>query len=74
MYLWIELPGDGTSAEFAQRLLEDEAVAVMPGSAFGAAGEGYFRIALTVGEERLAEAGERLSKKLALLGGTGVGT
>ncbi len=74
MYLWIELPGGGTSAEFAQRLLEDEAVAVMPGSAFGAAGEGYFRIALTVGEERLAEAGERLSKKLALLGGTSVGT
>jgi LL-diaminopimelate aminotransferase len=74
MYLWIELPGGGSSAEFAQRLLEDEAVAVMPGSAFGAAGEGYFRIALTVGAERLAEAGERLSNQLALLGGTGVGT
>jgi len=60
MYLWIQLPNGGSSAEFAQRLLENEAVAVMPGSAFGAAGEGYFRIALTVDSDRLAEAGARI--------------
>jgi LL-diaminopimelate aminotransferase len=68
MYLWIKLPGGGTSATFAQQLLENEAVAVMPGSAFGAAGEGFFRIALTVEEARLNEAGERLGRQLAALG------
>ncbi len=71
MYLWIQLPGGGTSADFSQRLLENEAVAVMPGSAFGGAGEGYFRIALTVDRDRLAEAGKRLSRELARSGGAG---
>jgi LL-diaminopimelate aminotransferase len=65
MYLWIPLPGSGTSADFAQELLEKEAVAVMPGSAFGKAGEGYFRIALTVGRDRLTEAADRLGQRLA---------
>jgi LL-diaminopimelate aminotransferase len=64
MYLWIQLPTGGSSAEFAQRLLDTEAVAVMPGSAFGEAGEGYFRIALTVDSERLAEAGARVTRAL----------
>ena len=72
MYLWIEMPGGGTSADFARRLLENEAVAVMPGSAFGNAGEGYFRIALTVGSDRLAEAGARLSRELKSSGVAGV--
>ena len=72
MYLWIELPGGGTSADFARRLLENEAVAVMPGSAFGNAGEGYFRIALTVGSDRLAEAGARQSRELKSSGVAGV--
>jgi len=65
MYLWIPLPGAGSSAQFAQQLLENEAVAVMPGSAFGKAGEGYFRIALTVGRDRLVEAADRLGHELA---------
>jgi len=73
MYLWIQLPDGGSSADFARRLLENEAVAVMPGSAFGSAGEGYFRIALTVGVDRLAEAGERLSREMAASGGKVVG-
>jgi len=71
MYLWIPLPGTDTSAAFAQRLLESEAVAVMPGNAFGESGEGYFRIALTVGLERLQEAGERLGRMLANAGEIG---
>jgi len=33
---------------------------VTPGSGFGDAGEGYFRISLTVSEARLNEAGERI--------------
>ena len=33
-----------TSEEFARRLLEEKRVAVVPGSAFGACGEGFLRI------------------------------
>ncbi len=68
MYLWVPLPVRGSSADFAQRLLETEAVAVMPGSAFGEAGEGFFRIALTVDRNRLEEAGDRMRRALIGLG------
>ncbi|MGI9190048.1 MAG: aminotransferase class I/II-fold pyridoxal phosphate-dependent enzyme [Longimicrobiaceae bacterium] len=60
MYLWIPLPDDQPSQPFAQRLLQEEGVAVLPGSALGAAGEGFFRIALTASEERLREAARRI--------------
>jgi len=69
MYLWIPLPVSGSSADYAQQLLENEAVAVMPGSAFGKAGEGYFRIALTVGQDRLSEAADRIGHELERLRG-----
>ena len=60
MYLWVVLPSGIPSALFARRALESAGVVVLPGSAFGPAGEGYFRIALTVGAARLAEAIHRL--------------
>ena len=44
-YLWCEVPGGGTAADFAARLLE-VGVVVAPGTFFGEAGEGYFRVAL----------------------------
>jgi aspartate/methionine/tyrosine aminotransferase len=44
-YLWCQVPGDETSAGCAARLL-DRGVVVAPGSFFGDAGEGYFRLAL----------------------------
>ncbi len=44
-YLWCEVPNGETSQSFAERLL-DVGVAVAPGSFFGDAGEGYFRLAL----------------------------
>ncbi len=72
-YLWVPLPGEGSSSTFAKDLLEHESVAVMPGSAFGAAGEGYFRIALTVSSERLREAATRLGRELVRAGGSVVG-
>ncbi len=64
MYLWIPVPEEGLSAEFALRALREEGVVVMPGSALGSGGEGFFRIALTVPEERLREAAERLGRLL----------
>lgn len=48
------------STEFARRLLQEQAVAVAPGVAFGAATEGTVRIALTAPDERIAEGIRRL--------------
>ena len=64
MYLWIPLPDATPSAAFAKYALEESGVVVLPGSGFGPAGEGFFRIALTVGAERLREAAERLGAAL----------
>ena len=60
MYLWVALPAGIPSALFARRALEEAGVIVLPGSAFGPGGEGNFRIAVTVGAARLAEAVHRL--------------
>jgi LL-diaminopimelate aminotransferase len=64
MYLWVPLPGGVASAPFARHLLESHGVVVLPGSGFGPAGEGYFRIALTVSPVRIAEAIERIGRAL----------
>jgi LL-diaminopimelate aminotransferase len=59
-YIWAGCPNGYTSMEFAAKLLDAAAVVVIPGSGFGAAGEGYFRIALTVDLDRTQEAMDRL--------------
>jgi LL-diaminopimelate aminotransferase len=64
MYLWVALPEGLPSAAFARRALEESGAVVLPGSSFGPAGEGYFRIALTVGPDRLREAAVRLGQVL----------
>src|SRR5213083_2929932 len=65
MYVWVPLPEGLASATFQRKALEDAGVVTLPGSAFGAGGEGFFRIALTVGAPRLVAAAERLGKVLA---------
>jgi LL-diaminopimelate aminotransferase len=64
MYLWIAVPGGEPSRDFAGRCLDQEGVMVLPGAALGGGGEGFFRIALTVPEERLEEAAHRLGRVL----------
>jgi len=64
MYVWVPLPEGMASAAFARRALTEAGVVTLPGSGFGAGGEGFFRIALTVGTPRLVEAAERLGKVL----------
>lgn len=59
MYLWIPLPDGLASAAFADRLREDAGVIVMPGSGFGAGGEGFFRVSFIQSGARIAEAAER---------------
>lgn len=61
-YLWVPVPEGETSAECATRMLEECAVVVAPGSAYGEYGEGYIRFALTVSDERLEEAMGRIRK------------
>jgi LL-diaminopimelate aminotransferase len=60
MYLWLRVPAGQTSSEFAERLLMEEGVLVMPGSAFGDAGEGFFRLSFVTSEARIAEAARRV--------------
>jgi LL-diaminopimelate aminotransferase len=55
-YVWIENPIGYKSEEFAGELLEKTGVLITPGNAFGAMGEGYCRISLTVNSEKLKEA------------------
>jgi LL-diaminopimelate aminotransferase len=62
MYLWIPVPGGGSSKAFARRCLEQEGVMVLPGAGLGDGGEGFFRIALTVPEDRLEDAAGRLGR------------
>lgn len=62
-YVWFEVPQRGVSSmEFAERALEQANVIILPGAGFGAAAEGFLRVALTVPEDRLREAVERLGK------------
>ena len=49
-----------SSEEFAERLLEEENVAVVPGTAFGDSGEGFLRISYAYSLEALKEALERI--------------
>jgi LL-diaminopimelate aminotransferase len=64
MYLWVPVPGSESSFEFARRAIEEQGVVILPGSALGAGGEGFFRIALTVESERLEEGAARLGRIL----------
>lgn len=67
MYLWIPLPAGIASKAFADRLMDEEGVIVLPGSGFGAGGEGFFRISFIVPPLRLAEAAQRAGRVLARL-------
>lgn len=62
LYIWVPVPKGYTSAEFVALLLEKCAIVVPPGNGYGDAGEGFFRIALTISEERLSEAMQRMKQ------------
>jgi LL-diaminopimelate aminotransferase len=64
IYVWAPVPDGHDSASYCELVLEESGVVVSPGSAYGPNGEGFFRISLTVADERLAEAVERLRSSL----------
>lgn len=62
-YLFPNIKATGlTSQEVTDKILEEAHVLVLPGTAFGKSGEGYLRIAVTVGEEKINEAFDRIAK------------
>jgi LL-diaminopimelate aminotransferase len=69
MYLWLPLPEGIASAAFADRLMEDRGVIVLPGSGLGAGGEGFFRVSFITSPQRIEEAAVRAGKVLASFAG-----
>jgi LL-diaminopimelate aminotransferase len=65
IYIWAPVPQGYDSAGYAEHVLEESGVVVSPGGAYGPNGEGFFRISLTVADERLSEAVERLRSSLS---------
>lgn len=62
IYLWTRVPDGHTSASFAELVLEEAAVVISPGAAYGPSGEGFVRMSLTVDDARLNEAADRIAK------------
>ena len=61
-YMWCNTPEGYKSSEFVTNVLMQTGVVLTPGNGFGTPGEGYFRISLTVNNDKLEEAVSRISK------------
>ena len=63
IYVWAPVPdGFDNAAAYCEHVLEEAAVVISPGGAYGPSGEGWFRISLTTPDERLLEAVQRLGQ------------
>jgi len=61
IYVWAPVPaGFESAAAYCEHVLEEAAVVISPGGAYGPNGEGFFRISLTTPDDRLLEAVERI--------------
>ncbi|HHT62470.1 MAG: LL-diaminopimelate aminotransferase [Bacillota bacterium] len=63
-YIWAPVPKGYSSEGFAEFVLERAGVVVTPGNGYGAHGEGYFRISLTIEKDRIEEALTRMKNAL----------
>lgn len=63
-YVWLKTPNDLSSWDFFDKLLNECHIVGTPGSGFGAAGEGYFRISAFNSRAKIEEAMERLVSRL----------
>lgn len=61
-YLWAQVPAGFTSADFSKQVFQQTGIFFTPGNGYGGEGEGYVRIALTVPENRIIEALQRLKE------------
>jgi LL-diaminopimelate aminotransferase len=62
-YVWVKTPQGLSSWDFFDKLLQTCNVVGTPGSGFGAAGEGYFRISAFNSRENVEEAMRRITEK-----------
>ena len=60
-YVWIACPEGLSSWDMFDKMLEEAQVVVTPGSGFGSAGEGYFRVSAFNSRENVEEVCKRLS-------------
>ncbi|MCC8180856.1 MAG: aminotransferase class I/II-fold pyridoxal phosphate-dependent enzyme, partial [Planctomycetes bacterium] len=62
IYIWAPVPEkyNGSSAAFAEDLLEKAGVIITPGRGYGVTGDGYYRISLTYPDEVIREALDRI--------------
>jgi LL-diaminopimelate aminotransferase len=60
IYIWLPVPEGFDSVGFSRHVLDKAGVFFTPGNAYGPSGEGYVRLSLTVPDERIQEAVERL--------------
>lgn len=65
-FIWAPVPEGFSSGEFVTSVLEQTGVILTPGNAFGPSGEGYFRASLSVPNDRLYEAVERIKQKVRI--------
>jgi LL-diaminopimelate aminotransferase len=65
-YIWLKTPNSLKSWEFFDKLLSEANVVGTPGSGFGAAGEGYFRISAFNSRANVEEAMNRFKTRLKL--------
>ena len=65
-YLWLKTPGGIDSWSFFDKLLTEANVVGTPGSGFGPAGEGYFRLSAFAFKEKVEEALERIKTRLKI--------
>jgi LL-diaminopimelate aminotransferase len=63
-YLWVPVPEGHSSASFTSLVLEEANVVVSPGPGYGASGEGFVRLSLTVADDELEEAVRRIESSL----------
>jgi len=63
-YLWVPTPKSMSSIDFATLLFEKAHIVVAAGTAYGQYGEGFVRFSLTVPDDRLAVAMERIRKTI----------
>ena len=61
-YVWVKTPNGLSSWDFFDKLLQEANIVGTPGSGFGAAGEGYFRISAFNSRENVEEAFKRIAK------------
>ncbi|HEY9874986.1 MAG TPA: pyridoxal phosphate-dependent aminotransferase, partial [Candidatus Obscuribacterales bacterium] len=60
LYIWAPVPQGYSCNDFVNLLLDKCGIIVPPGNGYGANGEGFFRIALTIADERMQEAIQRM--------------